>query len=287
VLFTRLRETKEPVKYENYFVSSQIIEASHQRCREKRVNPALSKIPQLPVSLYLDNVFEGSNELLLAAKPVIKHELYPYFMDEDQLIILCNPEGYAVYLMSSPKTLELCFNMNICLGTCFREEICGTNAISLAMHLNKPVLIKGEQHYCQLFTDWSCTAMPVRSAGGDIAGYLDVSMDSEKPLIHASAMVRMTVKYIEKILAEQGADKRTSPETVSLDTLNRFETLSSREKQVLASMAKGKTAGEISRTIGISEATVKTYRKRIYQKLGVKDKTGCLNKAREIEFFIE
>ena len=185
--------------------------------------------------------------------------------------------------MSSPKALELCYSINIGLGTYFGEDVCGTNAIALALRLKKMVVIKGEQHYCQLFKDWSCVAAPIRSPGGDIVGYLDVSMDSEEELGHTLALVRAAIicieqkMYIEKLLGEM------VPKTIiSTETLSRFETLSSREKQIFSSMAKGQTAGEIAGALRISKDTVGTYRKRIYKKLGIKKKIDCWKKAREL-----
>ena len=190
--------------------------------------------------------------------------------------------------MSSPKALELCYSMNLGLGTCFGEDICGTNAIALSMHLKEIVVTKGEQHYCQLFKDWIFVAAPISSPVGDIVGYLDVSMNSEEELGHTLALVQSAVNcieqkmYIEKLLGEM------APKTITLpETLSRFESLSNREKQIFSSMAKGQTAGEIACALNISKDTVGTYRKRFYKKLGIKKKIDCSNKARELGLLSE
>ncbi|MFS8524967.1 MAG: response regulator transcription factor [Limnochordales bacterium] len=53
----------------------------------------------------------------------------------------------------------------------------------------------------------------------------------------------------------------------------RFEELSARELEVLCLIAKGYTNQEIARRLFISPHTVKNHVSRIYQKLGMDDRT--------------
>ena len=185
--------------------------------------------------------------------------------------------------MSSLKALELCYSMNLGLGTCFGEDICGTNAIALSMYLKEIVVTKGEQHYCQLFKDWIYVAAPISSPVGDIVSYLDVSMNSEEELGHTLALVQSAVvcieqkMHIEKLLGEMTPKKIASPETLS-----RFETLSRREREVFRLMAGGETIPKIAKTINVSLNTAKTYQKGVYKKLKIKNKIDCSNKARRL-----
>lgn len=57
--------------------------------------------------------------------------------------------------------------------------------------------------------------------------------------------------------------------------------LSSRELEVLVLLCRGRSAPYIAETLYLSENTVKTYRKRIYQKLGVHDKQELLDRVEE------
>jgi DNA-binding CsgD family transcriptional regulator len=54
--------------------------------------------------------------------------------------------------------------------------------------------------------------------------------------------------------------------------------LSSREREVMDLLLKGKRYREIGETLFISKATVKTYVLRIYQKAGVSSKMELVNK---------
>jgi len=56
-------------------------------------------------------------------------------------------------------------------------------------------------------------------------------------------------------------------------------TLSTREADVLALVARGKTNAEIGRLLHISEATVKTHLLRAFNKLGVSDRTAAVTTA--------
>lgn len=55
--------------------------------------------------------------------------------------------------------------------------------------------------------------------------------------------------------------------------------LSAREVQVLALVAKGKTNAQIGSELHISEATVKTHLLRAFNKLGVSDRTAAVTSA--------
>ena len=59
------------------------------------------------------------------------------------------------------------------------------------------------------------------------------------------------------------------------------ETLSSREIEVLALVAKGANNREVAGQLFISEATVKTHLLHIYSKLGVADRTAAVTTALE------
>ncbi|MFO7265754.1 MAG: response regulator transcription factor [Limnochordales bacterium] len=57
------------------------------------------------------------------------------------------------------------------------------------------------------------------------------------------------------------------------DLVERFQQLSAREREVLVLIAQGLTNDEIARALFISPHTVKNHVSRIYQKLGMDDRT--------------
>ncbi|CAN5212254.1 response regulator transcription factor [soil metagenome] len=59
-------------------------------------------------------------------------------------------------------------------------------------------------------------------------------------------------------------------------------TLSERETQVLALVAKGQSNPAIARSLFVSEATVKTHLLHVFEKLGVNDRTRAVTLAMEL-----
>jgi DNA-binding NarL/FixJ family response regulator len=58
-------------------------------------------------------------------------------------------------------------------------------------------------------------------------------------------------------------------------------TLTDRERDILAQLARGIGNRDIARALYISEATVKTHLRRIYDKLGVDTRAGAVAVAKE------
>ena len=52
--------------------------------------------------------------------------------------------------------------------------------------------------------------------------------------------------------------------------------LTERELQVLRGMAQGKSNGQIGRELYLSEDTVKTHARRLFRKLGVRDRAQAV-----------
>lgn len=120
MVFKKLKQIKKQRDYEKFFVSPEIISIFYSYCKARKINPDLNEIPKSFNHVDADSLMNSSEYLLSAAWPVIKDDLYPSFVNEDQLIIFCNHEGYAIALMSSSKVLDLCSGMNINVGSCFR-----------------------------------------------------------------------------------------------------------------------------------------------------------------------
>ena len=80
-----------------------------------------------------------------------------------------------------------------------------------------------------------------------------------------------------RILKVAGGGRYVSPTlaeriVVELTTSDKYphETLSNRELEVLCLIASGKTVGEISRQLSLSDKTISTYRRRILDKMSMK-----------------
>ena len=117
----------------------------------------------------------------------------------------------------------------------------------------------------------------IQRTGGDIKIYL----------YHfpQQAVVGFGVALIARLLAAFPLERPSSPVVTSAsgrgpDAL--IEPLTGRELEILSLLAAGLTNEQIAHKLTISLHTVKTHTTNIFQKLGVTNRTGAVNRAREI-----
>lgn len=63
---------------------------------------------------------------------------------------------------------------------------------------------------------------------------------------------------------------------------NPYESLSTREKQILEAISNGATAKSVAQKLAVSESTVRTHIRSIYEKLQVNSRAGMVKKAGEM-----
>ena len=87
----------------------------------------------------------------------------------------------------------------------------------------------------------------------------------------AHAIAALTRREPELVVAANGASPAIAPNDVSV--------LTSRENEVLRELVRGARNSEIAATLGISERTVKSHLKSIFQKLGVESRSEAVAAA--------
>jgi two-component system nitrate/nitrite response regulator NarP len=88
-------------------------------------------------------------------------------------------------------------------------------------------------------------------------------------------------KWISRELLQQALDVKMGGGTAA----NGLKALTPRERAVAGLVAQGKRNREIAEELGISEGTVKIHLHRIYEKLGVGNRTELALRARDIDAF--
>ncbi|ONH29918.1 DNA-binding response regulator [Pseudofrankia asymbiotica] len=122
-----------------------------------------------------------------------------------------------------------------------------------------------------VLTTYDSDADIVRAVAAGAAGYLlkDAPLDTLAEAIRAAARGETV---LAPPVAARLASRLRAPEPV---------TLTRRETQVLAAVARGGTNAEIARELFIGEATVKTHLVRVFAKLQVDDRTHAVTVALE------
>lgn len=122
-----------------------------------------------------------------------------------------------------------------------------------------------------VLTTYDSDADIVRAVAAGASGYLL----KDAPLEALVSAIRSAARG-ETVLASPVASR-----LVSQLRGGPAETLTPREVEVLAAVARGRTNAEIGRELFITEATVKTHLLRIFAKLGVDDRTHAVTIALE------
>ncbi|MDT3438632.1 MULTISPECIES: response regulator transcription factor [unclassified Pseudofrankia] len=122
-----------------------------------------------------------------------------------------------------------------------------------------------------VLTTYDSDADIVRAVAAGAAGYLlkDAPLDTLAEAIRAAARGETV---LAPPVAARLASRLRAPEPV---------TLTRRETEVLAAVARGGTNAQIARELFIGEATVKTHLVRIFAKLQVDDRTRAVTVALE------
>jgi DNA-binding NarL/FixJ family response regulator len=106
----------------------------------------------------------------------------------------------------------------------------------------------------------------LRAVEAGASGYLLKDSTTEDLIAAIRAAARGETVLAPSMVAKVVGQVRTPP-------------LSAREAEVLRLVAKGLSNVEIGRTLFISEATVKTHLLRVFNKLGVSDRTAAVTTA--------
>ena len=112
-------------------------------------------------------------------------------------------------------------------------------------------------------------------------GYVRLFLDEGKPmayLLYEAVAHNVSAGYASKLLGE--FEPRLTEEIPTIKLPAFVEPLSDRELEVLVLIAEGLSNQEVAQRLYISLRTVKWHTTNIYQKLGVKNRTQAVNKAR-------
>lgn len=126
-------------------------------------------------------------------------------------------------------------------------------------------------------------ALTLAEPEGYIRIFVDEGLPMEQLLSKATAL-GATTDYISKLLAVFEAEKQI-PDLPPAQGL--VDHLSTRELEILVLIAAGLKSKEIAEQLFISLNTVLYHNKNIYNKLGVKNRTLAITKARELKLLPE
>lgn len=146
---------------------------SWYRCREEyQVDPSLARAPAAAEasahSIEHDAMFAEIGGLAWSAA----HEVEGL----DGVATVTDGEGRVLASWGSKRSLELAAESNLAPWAAWSEWACGTNGMGTALETHAPTLVRGPEHWCAGFHQWTCAGVAVRDVvTGDPLAVLNIS----------------------------------------------------------------------------------------------------------------
>ncbi|WP_306120985.1 helix-turn-helix domain-containing protein [Roseitalea sp. MMSF_3504] len=92
-----------------------------------------------------------------------------------QCLVVTDPGSVVVEVRADPSAQSILERAGITLGSCWTEQVAGTNGVSLALAQGKAFTARGPDHYLRNLREFACTGVPLRAADGRVMGTLTLS----------------------------------------------------------------------------------------------------------------
>nr|WP_156040090.1 GAF domain-containing protein [Alicyclobacillus macrosporangiidus] len=150
-------------------------------------------------------------------------------------VVLIADENGVIRLVDGPDRLRHTAEelLQCQEGTCWSEEVVGTNALGTALAVGRPVEVLGAEHFCESAHAWACVAAPIlhpvtRRVIGvvDMTGWLETFHPHTRMAVLATAhaieaMVRLRVERDRHLLLDHFSDtviRDTTSDWFAVDT---------------------------------------------------------------------
>ncbi len=137
-----------------------------------------------------------------------------------------------------------------------------------------------------LLTTFDTPELVIEGMRAGAAGYLLKDCSAEELCTAVRAVARgqilLQASSIAQLLAGIPSQGSVAPKDTSLSSAAEKIGLTVREREVVRLIAQGHNNTEISAELFVSDATVKTHINHIFSKLGVRDRSQVIVKARQL-----
>ena len=128
------------------------------------------------------------------------HNLYHQIAGTNFMIAFAAPDGMLLDTISDSSFRAAARSSCIRPGSLWAEASCGTNGMGTVAHTGRAVTVHGGEHFFSRYGALTCTAAPIFSPAGELAGVLDASSDCGSRQQHTQALVSMAATQIQNSL---------------------------------------------------------------------------------------
>jgi sigma-54 dependent transcriptional regulator, acetoin dehydrogenase operon transcriptional activator AcoR len=182
--------------------SSDVVAQSWSRCLHKySLHPAKPYDPSFVARVELEERRERLADVIACARYEMA-TLYQQLADTETAVVLTDPDGVIVHVVSSPEFAAEVGPLGLRVGGVWSENAAGTNGMGTCLAAGGPVSVRRDDHFYGLFTQLTCSAVPVYDPSGEITAVLDVTSRSSLMQQHLLVLLGMTARMIENRLID-------------------------------------------------------------------------------------
>jgi len=148
--------------------------ASWHFCKSNEVDPYNGVANEILNTSKLKEKVEENELLLQLAKPHIK-QLTDFLKGWRYMTTITDQNGYILFEQGERTVSREADKIKFTEGAKWVESHVGTNAIGLALRLQKPISVKGYEHYSKASQQWNCTAAPIFDQNNKVIGVFNIS----------------------------------------------------------------------------------------------------------------
>jgi len=156
-----------------------------------------------------------------------------------------------------------------------REDLFGTNAVALAGIKQNVAYVVREEHYRKQSRNLTCVASPVW-VENEIIGFIGFSTVNRYDVNSLRAFIESLSHNISGEIYKCRLKKRLNEclikYGIDINSKRTVPYLSQKEKMIIEHVIRSYSYDTIAGEVGISEATVRTYLKRVFDKFGTKNR---------------
>ncbi|MGV8057327.1 MAG: sigma-54-dependent Fis family transcriptional regulator [Smithellaceae bacterium] len=139
------------------------------------------------------------NELLVRTARPFLEGLLKSKKDLDMTVFITDRSGFILDAFGAGTVWKACQEKKGIIGGSFGEQRSGNCAPYMALRLDRPCLVLGEEHYLQTSHMFDCAASPVHDEFDRVIGCLDITWNAKKSVeqTHALGMIIAASRFIE------------------------------------------------------------------------------------------
>jgi transcriptional regulator of acetoin/glycerol metabolism len=152
-----------------------------QRCSTLGVDMAMTVARRLSDDEYHQRA-QSSRLLVEASVPVIQ-DVWRFLDVVPGIIVLTDHTGCVMHVEGQPRMREIAADRSgIVEGSTWDESTAGNNGMGSALAAMQPVHVYANEHFCEGWQGWSCTAAPIFDLDGrSVLGIVDqTTMESDR-----------------------------------------------------------------------------------------------------------